>query len=82
MMNKNIYLLGAVSILLSACLAPKEYPLNGAVCLEMYENKDHEYWKHPTLKEFCLAMIQQTKVFLSMFEMMENIMVNQISQPN
>ncbi len=58
----NIYLFVAVLFLATACQTPKEYPLNGVVCLEMYENKDHEYWKHPTLKELCLAMIQQAKV--------------------
>ena len=62
MITKNIYFLIAVSIFATACQTPKEYPLNGTVCLEMYENKDHEYWEHPTLKELCLAMIQHAKI--------------------
>jgi len=62
-MNKaSIYFLISILFFMTACLAPKEYPINGETCGAMFEDKNHEYWSKSHLVEFCTALKQELEL--------------------
>ena len=62
MNKKSTYLLITTFFIITACISPKEYPINGETCGAMFEDKEHGYWNKSHLVELCTALKQELEL--------------------
>ena len=56
-MNTNNFIFIGILLFVAACQPSKTYTPTAESCAKMKMNEDHEFWNVPTVKAYCLALI-------------------------